>query len=345
MAVRKLRVLVVDDSLLYVETISRLLSAEGDIEIIGRASNGADALFKAKELKPDVITLDVEMPVMDGLTFLKNLFPVYICPVVVVTSTPIDAFEAMSRGAIDFVRKPVVTKTNELEEFGKKLRSIVRIASNAKVIKTADRVYKVAPVGNIVTMKTNPKSIIAIGASTGGTEALPKVLKKLPLNTPPIVVVIHMPEGFTSMFAQRLNGMLKHEVLEAKSGMYVKNSQIIIAQGGKHMKVFADSKGYFVSLSSGEKVSGHCPSVDVMFESVAAAAGKEAVGVILTGMGSDGANGLLTMRKSGAYTIGQNEESSTVYGMPKVAKDIGAVAVQRDIHAIGDEIVRYFTNK
>lgn len=340
---KKIRVLVVDDSMLFVETISKLLSTDESFEIVGSAQNGADALYKANALKPDIITLDIEMPVMDGLTFLKNIFPVYTCPVVVVTSLAVDAFEAMSLGAVDFVRKPVITKSCELEAFGRKLRSIIKIASNAKIIKTDSRTYSVTQKNTANSMKLNSKSIIAIGASTGGTEALPRVLTKLPYNSPPVVVVVHMPEGFTSMFAQRLNGLCKQEVCEAVSGQYLKQSQIVIARGGKHMRVFRDNYGYFVSLAPGEKVKGHCPSVEVLFDSVAAASGRDAVGVILTGMGSDGASGLLAMRKAGAYTIGQDEDSCVVYGMPRVAYNIGAVCVQKPVDEISDEIVRWLS--
>lgn len=340
---RKLRVLVVDDSLLFVETLSRLLAAEGDMEIVGTALNGADALFKAKNLRPDIITLDIEMPIMNGITFLRNLFPVYTCPVVVVTALPVDAFEAMSAGAVDFVKKPVITKASELDEFGKKLRGIVRISSNAKVIRTADKVYNVSPKDDRA-VKYNIGSIIAIGASTGGTEALPKVLERLPQDCPPVAVVLHMPEGFTAMYAQRLNRMLEREVVEARHGMYLKRSQVVIAQGGRHMRILRDANGYFVSVSRGEKVSGHCPSVDVLFESVAQTAGRNAVGVILTGMGADGASGLMRIRKAGGRTIGQDEETSVVYGMPKAAYEAGAVEVQRPLSEIGTEIVRRLTN-
>ncbi|MGI5971024.1 MAG: protein-glutamate methylesterase/protein-glutamine glutaminase [Oscillospiraceae bacterium] len=324
---RKIKVLVVDDSLFYRKLITEWLSGDPDIEVVGHASDAFEASKKITELTPDVMTLDLEMPVMNGIEFLRNLMPKSPLPVIVISSASERVFEALEAGALDFVAKYEASSGKKLESFINDLTAKVKIASvaNLKIRK------KTAAPG---LRGAEPDKLIAIGASTGGTEAVLAILKELPPDLPGIVVVQHMPPVFTNMYAQRLNKILKFQVSEAKDGDEVKSGRVLIAPGDRHMKVVKSGGGYKVRCVEGEKVSGHCPSVDVLFNSAADAAGKNAVGVILTGMGSDGAKGLLTMRAKGARTIGQDKDSSVVYGMPKAAFELGAVEQQASLDKI-----------
>lgn len=325
-----IKVLIVDDSLVYRETLGRMLSEDPAVSVIGKAVDAFDAEAKIQELRPDVITLDVEMPKMNGIDFLKKQMQIIPVRAVVVTSSPVDALDAITAGAVDFVNKPLGGMT---AEFGAKLRRIVKIASIARIdAKPAKNIH--ANLAGITGPEKNPNRIIAIGASTGGTDAIQSVVQDLPPDTPGVVITQHMPAGFTKMFAERLNRQSKMTVVEAEDGMRVIRGRIIVAAGGLHMKALRDSDGYYVRCEAGEKVSGHCPSVDVLFRSVAACAGKDAVAAILTGMGSDGAEGMKTLRDAGAYTIGQDKESSVVYGMPMEAMKLGAVCEQASLGEI-----------
>lgn len=334
----RVRVLIVDDSLFFRTALQKALLNNPDIEIIGTAGNVAEAEKKIKELSPDVVTMDVEMPDSRGTDFLKKLLPAHPLPVVLVSSLDIGIFEALSAGAVDFVQKPNLKSSEDFAVFSQELSQKIKVASFAKVKKTpASAASLPLPA---LSKSANSEHIIAIGASTGGTEATAEILKQLPADIPGILIVQHMPVGFTKMYADRLNKLCKFTVLEAQNGDRVKQGQALVAAGDKHMTLEKDYKGYYVKCTKGEKVSGHCPSVDVMFRSVAKTAGKDAIGVILTGMGRDGASGLLEMRKSGSFTIGQDKQTSVVYGMPMVAFDIGAVVKQAPIHAIAGIIIQ-----
>lgn len=349
MIANKIKVLITDDSLLFRNVLKNELSKDPHIEVIETAVDPIDAMEKIKRLNPDIITLDIEMPRMDGLTFIKKLMVEHPMKVVLVSSMNISVFDALKSGAVDFVKKPD-KMNNELDVFFRELKTKIKIASIAKLVSykglKKEELKNEADSSKATLKITNPSTsrIIAIGASTGGTEATLKILKGLPKNVPGILVTQHMPAGFTKMYADRINKICEMEVREAVHGDRVENGVVLIAPGDKHMKLKKDSKGYYVACKPGEKVSGHCPSVDVLFNSVAEVAGKNSVGIILTGMGKDGAQGLMNMKKSGAYTIGQDEKSSVVYGMPMVSFNIGAVMVQASIEDIGEILIKYLNN-
>ena len=333
----KIRVLIVDDSIMFRKALENGLSSDLNIEIVGTAADAMSAMEKIKQLKPDVVTLDVEMPKVNGIDFLKQLMPEHPLPVVVVSSMPINALDALQAGAVDFVRKPLVKGPFDMNNFISDLTLKIKIASRAKVMRPK-AAAPAAPVTPLLRTTTN--TVISIGASTGGTEAIIQVVKDLPPSTPGVIIVQHMPPVFTNMYAQRIDKICKMKVKEAADGDRVERGQILVAAGDQHMRLAKDSLGYFVRCAAGPKVSGHCPSVDVMFDSVADVAGKNAIGVILTGMGADGAKGLTKMRQKGAYTIGQDKESCVVYGMPMEAYKLGGVAKQLPLDQIGNEIIR-----
>lgn len=333
---KRIRVLVVDDSMIYREVLSKGISSDPNIEVVATANDPFDARDKIIEYEPDVMTCDVEMPRMNGIEFIRRLLPQYPLPVIVVSSVSNAVFDAMNAGAIDFVTKPDVKSVNSVENFINEMIIKVKIASASKVLtrKVEDVPDKVD--GNLNTHASN--RIIAIGASTGGTEAISYILKAVPISTPGIVIVQHIPPGFSRMFADRINSSTNLEVKEARTGDFVEKGKVLIAPGDQHMKIKKLGDKYRVECFEGEKVNGHCPSVDILFESVAKEAGKNAIGVILTGMGYDGAKGLLSMRRQGAKTLGQDEKSSVVYGMPKVAFNIGAVDKQEALEKIPKQI-------
>lgn len=336
---KKIKVLIVDDSLMFREVMAKNIALDSAIEVVGTAGDPYMARDKIIELQPDVMTLDVEMPKMNGIEFLKRLMPQYPIPVVVVSSTSSNVFDALSAGAIDFVTKSDISRRSGLNAFLNELIIKIKIASTAKVGHFKNERYSYS---KIQTANNKIKDcVIAIGASTGGTEAIYSVIKSLPADMPGIVIVQHMPPVFTEMYAERLNNSCMLEVKEAKDGDVVKGGKVLIAPGGYHMELKKDFNSYYVKCYKGEKVNGHCPSVDVLFNSAAAAAGRNAIGVILTGMGSDGAKGLLNMKKSGAYTIGQDEKTCAVYGMPMVAFNIGAVIKQMPLYKIPETILNY----
>lgn len=339
-----IKVLVVDDSLVFRETLSRLLGAEIGIEVIGTAVDAFSAKEKLEKITPDVLILDVELPKVSGIDFLKELLPKRPIPTVVVTSTAISAFDAISAGAVDFVKKPLVRSRTDIEDFAKLLAQKIKIASIAKVklySHPADKPAPAATANLTLGMVGNKNLVIALGASTGGTDALLAVVQDLPANTPGIVIVQHMPPVFTRMYAERLNRICKMSCKEAQDGDRVETGKIIIGAGGFHLRLARDSRGYYVTSKEGEKVSGHCPSVDVLFDSVADAAGKNAVAAILTGMGADGAKGLKKIRDKGGFTIGQDKETCVVYGMPMVAYQQGAVCQQAPLTKIPEIILQH----
>lgn len=338
-----IKVLIVDDSATARAVLTEILSSDPDISSVETAVDAYVARDKILKSKPDVICLDVEMPRMDGITFLKKLMQYMPLPVVMVSSltqrgakTTLDALEA---GAIDVVAKPHSNIYDGSDEIREELLSKVKSAARAKVqIKSTD-VIKAKPLTYLGALSETTQKIVAIGASTGGTEALKEVLMQLPRNSPGIIIVQHMPANFTNQFAQRLNSLCEVEVKEAKNGDTIGIGQVLLAPGDVHMVLRRSGHRYYVQLGTGEKVSGHRPSIDVLFNSVSKSAGSNAVGVILTGMGSDGAKGLLNMRKVGARTIGQDEKSCVVYGMPKVAYELGAVDIQTPLQNIPKKIL------
>lgn len=342
-----IKVLVVDDSVLFRTKLQLTLSKDPDINIIGTAVDAEDAMKKIKELKPDVVTLDVEMPKINGIDFLRQLIPQYPIPVVVVSSLPINALDAMSAGAVDFVKKPYDVSPGAVGAFFTELLSKIKIAAGAKVrrMPLVNAASLTSRLLGSATVTADRKAVIAIGASTGGTEAILEVVKNLPTTTPGIVIVQHMPASFTSLYAQRLDKICKMSAKEASDNDRVEPGKILLAAGEYHLTLKKDDRGYYVRSQRGEKVSGHCPSVDVLFNSVADTAGKDAVGVLLTGMGSDGAKGLTKMKSKGAYTIGQDKDTCVVYGMPMEAYKLGGVSRQLPLDQIADELIYYFNKK
>lgn len=332
----KIRVLVVDDSVLFRELLSRGLSTDPEIEVVAKAVDPFDARDKILAYAPDVITCDIEMPRMNGIEFIKRLMPQYPIPVIVVSGISDAVFEALDTGAVEFVTKPDERSPKSVESVISELIQKVKIASRAKVRQA--RAEQARGTGAQECAFERGR-IIGIGASTGGTEAIFRLLKKLPPKMPGIVIVQHIPPVFSAMFAERMNAQTAFTVKEAESGDYLEPSKVLIAPGDRHMRVKKVGGRYKAEVFSGVPVNGHRPSVDVLFDSMAAECGKNAVGVILTGMGYDGAKGLLKLRKSGAITFGQDEKSSVVYGMPKIAYEIGAVGHQLSLDDIPEGIV------
>ncbi len=330
---RRIKVLVVEDSILFRELLVQNLSRDPEIQVVATAKDPYEARDAILKHKPDVMTLDVELPRMSGIEFLRKLMPQYPLPVVVISSLSDKVFDAMSAGAVDFVAKPAVSSRVQLEDFIKNdLLVKIKIAASAQVSNTKRSA--------ILNQQTYPSvkgknKIVAIGASTGGTEAIFHVVKEFGTDIPGIVATQHMPPGFTAMYAKRLNDQCRIAVKEAQTGDRVLPGHMLVAPGGDtHMRLVKVNGVYQVECKRGPKVNGHCPSVDVLFDSVAKTAGADAIGIILTGMGGDGAKGLLAMRKAGAKTIGQDESTCVVYGMPKVAYDLGAVEYQEKLSDI-----------
>lgn len=359
MAEKKIRVLIVDDSASVRQALAKVLTEEGDIEIMGAAGDPFMAAKKLQEDVPDVITLDVEMPKMDGITFLRKLMSQHPIPVVMCSSLTESGSEtlmqAMEAGAVDVILKPKIAAADFLAESGARIRQTVRAAAQARLGAmrkrsvgtgsssagpqaklTADAVLP-PPTGRAMAKTT--EMVCCIGASTGGTEALRELLEVLPANTPGIVIVQHMPEKFTAAFAKRLNGLCEVEVKEAENGDPVLRGHVLIAPGDKHMLLERQGARYVVSVRDGPLVSRHRPSVDVLFRSAARSAGANAMGVIMTGMGDDGARGMLEMHQAGAFNIAQDEATSVVYGMPKEAVAKGGVDRIVPLEQIAREIL------
>ncbi len=335
---KQIKVMLVDDSPVFISILESAIAKEANMSVISKCTNGLDALEAAPKLRPDVIICDVQMPKMSGIEFLRRLLPLYQVPVVVVSSTPGVTLTALNNGAVDFIPKPQADEPRV--EFLKRVIGTINVAANSNMgakmaVRTEAQPAMAAPL-----LKAPADFVVAIGASTGGTDAILAVVRNLPANFPGTVITQHMPAGFTSMYAARLDKECKMKVAEASDGMRLSTGQIILAAGEHQMRLLKDSQGFFVSSRREGKVNGHCPSVEVLFESVAVAAGRRSLGVILTGMGGDGADGLLQMRKAGAFTIGQDQKTSVVYGMPMVAFNKGAVAKQMPLEQIGGELIR-----
>lgn len=332
------RVLVVDDSAVMRQMISALLSADPDIEVVGTASDPHIARERIKALNPDVITLDVEMPKMDGLTFLHKIMTLRPTPVVMV-STLTQAgtevtLEALEIGAVDFVAKQ--TADAGREHFAVELQTKVKAAARTRVGARRSAPASQAPQRQL---RSAGKRMVVIGASTGGVEALKRLLSGIPADCPPILVTQHMPPRFTEAFAQRLNRELAMTVSEAKHDEPIEPGHVYIAPGSHHLEIGRSGTHNRCVLSDGPPVSGHRPSVDVLFRSAARNIGHTAIGVILTGMGKDGAAGMLDLRKTGAVTFGQDEETSLIYGMPRAAFECGAVMQQFSLDRLASAIL------
>lgn len=345
---KKIRVLSVDDSALMRKIMSEVVNGQSDMEMVATAPDPLVARDLIKQLNPDVLTLDVEMPRMDGLDFLERLMRLRPMPVVMVSSLTRRnsdiTLRALATGAVDFVTKPQLNLHDSIRPFSELIAEKIRIASQSRL-----QQHAAAPApATVLAPQPSSKSIIALGASTGGTEALTRVLMPLPGTSPPLVISQHMPPGFTRSFAERLNKICQISVREGENGEKVLPGHAYIAPGGMHMMLVRSSIGYKIMLNEDPPVNRHRPSVDMLFHSVASAAGRHAVGVILTGMGNDGARGLLEMRQAGAWTLAQSEKTCVVYGMPREAVGLnGACEIldldlisQRMLSAISDQARR-----
>ena len=335
----KIKVLIVDDSAIVRKIFSEELSKYSDIEVVGAAPDPFVARDKILSLHPDVLTLDIEMPRMDGLTFLRKLMKHYPLPTIIVSSlTPKGGrmtLEALDIGAVDVIAKPGASYT--VGDMSSQLAEKIRAAARAKVVKKEGTGLESEP---IKALSQTSYKVIAIGASTGGTEALRAVLSRMPPNSPGILVVQHMPANFTAAFAERLNGICQIRVKEARDNDSVSPGSALIAPGNFHMLLRRSGARYYVEIKTGPMVHHQRPAVDVLFKSTAKYAGSNAVGVLLTGMGADGAEGLLEMKQAGAGTIAQDEKSCVVFGMPKEAIRLGAVERVAPLEQIADEIIR-----
>ncbi|RMF19468.1 MAG: chemotaxis response regulator protein-glutamate methylesterase [Gammaproteobacteria bacterium] len=347
-----IKVLVVDDSPLIRALLKEIINSQPDMEVVGEAADPYEARSAIKALNPDVLTLDVEMPRMDGITFLRNLMRLRPMPVIMISTLTQKGsqvtLDALEIGALDYVPKPSGDLREGLDELADAIRAKVRMAARVSPDtlalrqkrleswqnRSAPEVAKRATSGR--QFPSDSCKLIALGASTGGLDALTTVLSGLGENVPGIVMTQHIPAGFSASFAARLNGKLPLEVLEAREGLEVLPGRAILAEGDHHLRVEWTGQGYICRLDQGAKVSRHRPSVDVLFESVAQAAGKHAIAALLTGMGEDGARGMLKLKQAGAWTIAQDEASSVVWGMPGAAVRLGAV---REVKSL-DEIAR-----
>ena len=350
---KKIRVLVVDDSAVMRQLLTEILSSDSGIEVVGTAPDPYVAREKIKLLNPDVLTLDVEMPRMDGLAFLRNLMRLRPMPVVMCSSLTQDgatvALEALSLGAIDFVAKPAVDVAHGIRDAAQEIISKVKMAAHAQVrplvdppvLTVADRhdASVVLPKRSAPTHFATTDRIIAIGASTGGTEAIKEVLARLPADIPGIVIAQHIPKAFSGSFALRLDASSVLNVCEARDDQPILAGHAYLAPGDRHLLVVRNGARYQCRLSDGDLVNRHRPSVDVLFRSVAQSAGRNSIGVMLTGMGRDGAEGMKEMRDAGASTIAQDENTSVVWGMPGAAWQIGAVQSLQPLHQIAARIV------
>jgi two-component system chemotaxis response regulator CheB len=358
---KKINVMVVDDSAVVRQVVTALLNRTPDIRVTHAVADPILAMERMKTAWPDVIVLDVEMPRMDGITFLRKIMGERPTPVVICSTLTAKAakttMEAMAAGAVSIITKPKLELKQFLNDSADDLVAAVRAAACANVRRLAGRAAApplqpvakltadaILPAANARAMVQTTERVVAIGTSTGGTQALELVLTSLPRVSPGIVIVQHMPEKFTAAFAERLNSVCAISVKEAQTGDRVAPGRALIAPGGKHMLLRRNGAQYFVEVVDGPLVNRHRPSVDVLFRSVAKCAGANALGVIMTGMGDDGAAGLLEMRNAGAYTVAQDEASCVVYGMPKEAVKRGAVERTVTLELIGREIVQQLTS-
>ena len=348
---KSIKVLVIDDSALVRQTLSEIINSDRELRVIGTAGDPYFAASKIREEIPDVITLDVEMPRMDGLTFLKSLMAQYPIPVVIISSLTQSgshlALRALELGAVEIVAKSEIRNTKEhLEESSMRINDAIKAAymvpmKRKSINKPAPEFQRLEKKTKSTIYKTTDK-VIAIGASTGGTEALRFILKNIRPDLPGILITQHMPAGFTKSFADHLNNECEVTVKEASDGERVMRGHAYIAQGGRHMELYRSGAQYFIKVRDGQLVNRHKPSVDVLFDSVARHAGQNAMGIIMTGMGHDGASGLLAMKNAGAHTIAQDEASSIVYGMPREAVAINAANQIMSLTDMPSKLISYF---
>ncbi|MEF9942817.1 MAG: chemotaxis response regulator protein-glutamate methylesterase [Burkholderiaceae bacterium] len=344
----KIRVLIIDDSALVRSLLTEIISHERDLEVVGAAPDPLVAREMIRALNPDVLTLDVEMPKMDGLDFLERLMRLRPMPVVMVSTLTERGAEttmrALELGAVDFVAKPRIGVASGMKDLAQDIADKIRIAAKAHLHRraavalaaSAERA-RPASFGRVSTEK-----LIAIGSSTGGTEAVREVLTRLPADAPAVLITQHMPPGFTASFAARLNGLCRMTVKEAVAGERVLPGHAYIAPGGRHMRLTRSGASYMIEIDDADPVNRHRPSVEVLFNSVAKHAGRNALGVMLTGMGKDGAAAMLTMRQAGAHNVAQDEASCIVFGMPKEAIALGAVDAVLPVTRIAEHILEHF---
>lgn len=352
---KRVRVLIVDDSAVVRQALTQILSADPAIEVIATAPDPLIAAEKIRKQRPDVITLDVEMPRMDGLSFLKQIMAQDPIPVVMCSSLTEKGAEvsmkALQYGAVEIINKPKMGAKQFLEESQVLICDAVKAAARARVRRLASLVNEPEPKLTADVMLDQPKhaenfqtteKVIAVGASTGGTEALRVFLQSLPYDAPGVVIVQHMPQHFTAAFARRLNGICRITVKEAVDGDTVIPGRALIAPGNLHMMLKRSGTRYYVQVKDGPLVCRHRPSVDVLFRSVARYAGLNAIGVIMTGMGDDGARGMLEMKNTGATNLAQDEASCVVFGMPQEAIKLGGVAKVLPLESLADEVMRLY---
>ena len=366
---KRIKLLVVDDSILFREVLARYIRQDEQIDVVGTAGDAYAARDMIQKYDPDVMTLDIEMPKMDGIAFLRKLHPSNSIPTIVVSSCEDRRSDAVDAGAAEFIAKPLTRTNADMQKFAEMLCGSIKRAYSRSNLKRIAKGEAPKPKGSDIHEMKSDSSIrpinisrtetsvpapaapvsgrsirrtdvvVALGASTGGTEALEQVIRSFPEDMPPVIVVQHMPAGFTKMYAERLDRSCRVTVKEAEDGDRLRTGLVIIGAGEHHLRLCKDAKGYYISSRKGDKVSGHCPSVDVMFSSVAEVAKENAIGAILTGMGRDGADGLLKMRNAGAFTVGQDKETCVVYGMPMEAYKLGAVCVQAPLYRVADIII------
>jgi len=349
-----IKVLIVDDSAVMRKMLAEALSRSRQIEVVGTALDPYIAVNKIRKLSPDVLTLDIEMPRMDGLTFLSKIMVANPMPVIMVSGFTekgaAETIKALELGAVDFILKPKRDDAASWDRFSSELIEKVVIASSSKVKRKIERKGKmpvppiqvlekhsadvILPIGKPSRSSVSSETVIALGASTGGTEAIAEILSNLHEDVPGIAIVQHMPEKFTEAFANRMNSLSPLYVKEAEQGDRLFRGVALVAPGNRHMLLKQDSDGYFVEINKGLPVNRHRPSVDVLFRSVAQVAGSRAIGIQLTGMGADGASGLYEMKEARAITIAQDEASSTVFGMPREAIELGAASMVKNIQQI-----------
>jgi two-component system chemotaxis response regulator CheB len=349
---KKIKVLVVDDSSVVRRTLSELLASDPAIELMGAASDPYMAAKRLKEDVPDVMTLDIEMPRMDGITFLQKIMTQHPIPVVICSSIAVkgseNAIRAMEYGAVDIIEKPKMGTQQFLQESKIRICDAVKAAARAKIKPVRPRLHVERKLSADAVIEKASKTrviqttekIVMVGASTGGTEALRIFLEVLPQDSPGIVIVQHMPEHFTKAFSERLNGICRIEIKEAANGDSVLRGRALIAPGNRHLLLKRSGARYYVEVKDGPLVSRHRPSVDVLFRSAARYAGANVVGVIMTGMGDDGAKGILEMKEAGAYTIAQDEATSVVFGMPQEAIRLGGVDKVHPLERIAGAVLR-----
>lgn len=342
-----IKVLIIDDSALIRSLLTKIIGDAPDLEVVGSAPDPLIAREMIKDLAPDVLTLDVEMPKMDGIEFLRRLMKLRPMPVVMISTLTERGSEvtlrALELGAVDFVAKPSAGSGTLLQDYANEIREKIRAAKSARLRPPQEAATSASRPGAVagVPGRVCAEKLVAIGASTGGTEAIKEVIVRLPAEMPGIVIVQHMPEAFTPSFAKRLDGLGLIRVIESKGGERIQPGYAYLAPGHSHLLVRRSGAGWLTELARSEPVNRHRPSVDVLFHSVAREVGRHAVGVILTGMGKDGAQGMLAMRQAGAWNIGQDQESCVVYGMPREAAQVGAVSEVANLNDIAARMLTY----